>query len=158
MVTAEETKLDLVKLYIDPIQGETAEVILKSISANKIFLTRLENLDLESKIISKSTPLFAYSDHEEIEDENSSSINNVEIDSTSINKNSNITQLEKDYIATENGLFIIENDIPKIIPVSLDGSCDVRLSDDNMNVIVDIYPSVENYPINTYEDIVEKIS
>ncbi|MCP5062029.1 MAG: DUF342 domain-containing protein [Ignavibacteriae bacterium] len=154
----ERTKLEQVEIYIDPIQGETAEVILKSISANKIFLTRLKNLDLESKIISKSTPLFTLSNEEEIEDENSSEKNIIEIDSTFINKNSNITQLEKEFVATENGLFIIENDVPKIIPVSLDGSCDVRLSKDNMTIIVDIYPSVDDNPINTYEDIVEKIS
>jgi len=158
MANAEITKLEEVKLFIDPIEDETAEVILKSISANKIYLSRLENLDLESKIISKSTSLFTITNQEEIENQDSIDQNYIEIDCTTINKNSNISQLENDYVSTESGLFIIEKNIPKIIPVSLDGSCDVRLSEDKMSVIVDIYPSIGNNPINTYKDITEKIT
>jgi len=44
-----------------------------------------------------------------------------------------------------------------IVPVSFDGSCDVRISEDSMRVYLDIYPSFGDNPIPTMKDIVDKI-
>jgi uncharacterized protein len=156
--------LQTVELYIEPIIGELAENILNSKSVNKIYLTRISEFDVNSKnMVNKSTPLFTYSF-----DEDNSTNENVEIEHApdkslmTINSDysddeSNISQSGKDYIASEPGLFIIHEGYPKIIPIDLDGSCDVRISEDSMSVHVDIYPSIDNNPITTLDDILEKI-
>ncbi|MEE9429564.1 MAG: FapA family protein [Melioribacteraceae bacterium] len=157
MEVAENIELEIVKLQTKPIRGSLAKDIVSAISANKIFMTRVENLELESQIISTSAPLFTYSPIGDIKNKKSSSKKFIGIELGAINKHSNITQVGNDYVASKDGIFIIENDIPRIIPISLDGSCDVRISDDKMFIYVDIYPSLGDNPINTKEDIVNKI-
>jgi uncharacterized protein len=155
--------LQTVELYIEPIIGELAENILNSISVNKIYLSRISEFEVDQKIVKESTPLFTYSldednsTNENVEKEHAPDKSLVTINPDYRDEESNITQSGKDYISSEPGLFIIHEGYPKIIPIDLDGSCDVRISKDSMSVIVDIYPSVNNNPITTLDDIVEKI-
>ena len=155
-----------VELYFKPIKDEYAKYILDSLSGNKLYITRISELETELNIVKKSTALFSYFTDEDIStNEGEELISNDDPPSrTFLNINpdfqddkSNIEQSGNNYIATQNGLFIIYDNKPKIIPISLDGSCDVKVSEDSMSVNVDIYPSVGNNPITTFADIVTKI-
>ncbi len=155
-------KCDLqVELFKEPITGELADHILDTVTVDKIYLSRLSQYKVESLVINKSTPLFSFSVPENTnEDENSDSTleqNILEIDPDFHDENSYIVQSGKNYIAAEDGLFLLVNNKPRIIPVSLDGSSDIRISEDSMSVFVDIYPSIGDNPVTTLEDIVTKL-
>ncbi|MBK7106391.1 MAG: DUF342 domain-containing protein [Ignavibacteriae bacterium] len=151
--------LQKVELYVKPLEEELNEKIPAFLPGSKIYLTRIDASLEKLNIIKKSTPLFRY----KIE-ESENSENNIEklkfvrdINPEFHDENSNIEQFGKDYVAIVDGLFIIENNKPKIIPINFDGSGDVKISDDSMKVCVDIYPSVGDHPIPTLEDIETKI-
>ncbi len=160
--TAVKNKLQTVLLYVKPICEVFNEKIPSSPQESKIYLTRidapLENLSL----IKKSTPLFRYfvkdkNENEESKDDDTHSKIFAEINPEFHDENSNIVQSGKDYIAMEDGLFVIDNDKPKIVPTVLHGSADVRISENSMKVFVDIYPSVDDNPIPTLDEILAKI-
>ena len=155
--TSEKAGIELAEFLVEPLQNEIAEQIISSISANKVFLTRLNEIELESFIIKESTPLFQFKPEEDFDDEEENKII-LEVDTEFHSENSNIIQLSKEYIASVDGLFVITNNRPRIIPVSLEGSCNVKVSDDSMAVIIDIYPSIGDNSINTIEDIIGKIT
>ncbi|MBK8946826.1 MAG: DUF342 domain-containing protein [Ignavibacteriae bacterium] len=146
------------KLFVKPLSEELTSKIPPTLQGSKIYLTRLDVPFEQLNVVKKSSILFRY-----IIDENASDTENEKSDLISeINPDfhdskSSIEQLGKDYIASEDGLFIIENHRPKIIPISLDGSGDVKISEDTMKVLVDIYPSIDDHPITSLEDIVNKI-
>lgn len=154
--TVELSDLKKVELFVDPIQDELADQLTKAITLNKIFLSKVGGTDLEQLIVSKSTPLFRYHiDENENNEEPKNSI--IDINPEFHSEDSNIIQSGQEYIAEKDGLFILENDKPRIIEVSLDGSCEVKVSEDVMQIIIDIYPSIGENSINTLEDIEQKI-
>ncbi len=153
-----KSDLQKVDLYIKPLNEVFHEKIPASLPGTKIYLTRID-IPLESlTIVKKSTPLFRYK-IEELEEDNIVEKTKfiTEINPDFHDDKSNIEQFGKDYIASEDGLLIVENNKPKIIQVSFDGSADVKISEDSMKVFVDIYPSLENHPIPSLDDIVNKI-
>jgi len=163
VLTSELAEIQVAEFFIEPFRGEQAENILSSISIDKVYLTRINEADVEKKIIKESTPLFSYvvdnenSDEEHKVPENDPQKTFIEIDPDYRDENSNIDQSGKHYVATKTGLFILDGNKPKIIPISLHGSSDIRISDDSMFVYVDIYPSIGDNPITSLEDIVSKI-
>jgi uncharacterized protein (DUF342 family) len=160
MLTSEKTGIELAEFIVEPFKDEIADKIINSISANKVFLTRLSGIELESFIVKESTPLFQFRPEEDFKDEEEEEKKKIilEVDTEFHSEESNIIQLGKEYIAAVDGLFVIANNIPRIIHVSLEGSCDVKVSEDSMEVIVDIYPSIRENSINTSEDIIGKIT
>lgn len=154
-----ETKTDnsIIELLSEPLNKEQTEEVLSVKYIDKIYLTRL-NLDINQiEIIRKSTPLFRYF----IDDENAETTNykRIKIDSDFHDEEySNIEQVGKNYVAKVDGLFVIDFYKPKIIPVNLDGSAEVKISDDSMYVYLDVYPSVGENPIPSLEDILTKIN
>ena len=158
------TKQNLQKaeLFVKPIDDEIAQKIPAFIPGSKIYLTRIEAPIEKLKVIKKTDPIFRYFVEEPEKPENENAQSNgskiiFEINPDFHDDNSNIEQRGKDYIALEDGLFVIENHRPKIIPISLHGSAEVKISDDAMKVFVDIYPSVGDNPIPSLGDIVNKI-
>ncbi len=148
----------LAEILVDLLDQDLSEKIQSIKYIDKIYFTRIDSDLSRFKIIKQSTPLFRYILSEE--EETSSSENKIlqRINSDfHDDENSNIVQDGRDYIAAVNGLFIIDHDRPKIIPVNLDGSAEVRVSGDSMFVYLDIYPSVAENPIPTLEDIEDKI-
>lgn len=161
--TTVKNKLKTVLLYLRPISELFNDKIPSSNPGSKVYLTRID-VPLENlQIIKKSTPLFRYyleEDDENVENDEDELHPKIsaEIDPEFHNENSNIVQSGKDYIAKEEGLFVIDNHKPKIVPVNLHGSGDVKISEDSMKVNVDIYPSIDDYPIPSVEEILTKIS
>lgn len=157
------TNLQEVELFIDPLQSDLTEKIVKNSSVSTVYYTRIKDDNEEFKIVKAFTPLFRFllddndrDDSSEITEENlKNKIISITPDIHS--ENSKIIQEGKNYVAAVDGVFIIDNGIPKIINVSLDGSADVKVSEDSMKVLIDLYPSIEDHPIPTLNDIIKKI-
>lgn len=157
------TDLQEVELLIEPLNADLAEKIVKNSSVSTVYYTRIRDNNNECKIVKASTPLFRFI-LEDTNDEDSPDLTEEVLDNKRISitpdihsENSKIIQEGKNYIAAEDGVFIIDNGIPKIINVSLDGSADVKVSEDSMKVLIDLYPSIEDHPIPTLNDIILKI-
>ncbi|MDX1702543.1 MAG: FapA family protein, partial [Melioribacteraceae bacterium] len=155
-----ESETNLVEFLVDPLDEKVSEHVLSMMTGNKLYLSRVDDIDLKSYLVNKSRPLFKFKHEDENPDseaDESIGINYFQIADDFRADNSNIEQSGKNYIATIDGLFLIDNKRPRIVQVSLEGSCDVRISDDKMEVIVDIYPSIGDNEINTADEIVNKI-
>lgn len=148
-----ESKLETVKFYIDPIKDTLAEKVLSYISGNKLFISRIENFDYKPYWVNKDTQIFTFNFNED--EENQTFKLDINPDFHGIN--SNIIQSGKDYVAACDGIVVLDNDKPRVVQASFDGSCDVKVSDDSMKVIIDVYPSIGDNPITTSEDIIEKV-
>ncbi len=147
----------LAQIFVDPLDQELIETINSIKYIDKIYFTRI-NADLSKLIIIKeSTPLFRYIMDSDEEEGSSKNKIHHRIISDFHDDNSNIMQDGRNYVAAVDGLFVIDRDRPKIIPLNLDGSAEVRVSKDSMFVYLDIYPSVAEHPIPTLDDIVDKI-
>ncbi|MCB0732726.1 MAG: hypothetical protein KDC88_17005, partial [Ignavibacteriae bacterium] len=151
-----ETDQNLVELHVQPLNDELTEKVLTAFNGLKVYLTRINANHEDLPIVEKSTPLFSFVVEDE-KDEKTSKNKIIEISPDFHDNRSNIEQSGKNYIASIDGIFVIENDRPKIIPVDLHGSGDVKVSENSMNVYVDIYPSIGDNPIPSLDDIVEKI-
>lgn len=154
-----EETLRLAEIYVKPVDSEIAEKLISVSSVSTVYFTRINTNQTDLEIISRGTPLFSFhsgelSDRNDHEPDNDHSYISPEFHDL---PNANIEQHGKDYIADTDGLFILEFNTPRIIPVSLDGSADVKVSDDSMFVYVDLYPSVDEHPIPSIEDITDKI-
>lgn len=149
----------LAEILVELLDQGISEKIQSIKYIDKIYFTRIDSDLSRVTIIKKSTPLFKYifdTDEETTSSENKI-LHKLNSDFHD-DDNSNIVQDGRNYVAAVDGLFIIDRERPKIIPVNLDGSAEVRVSEDLMFVYLDIYPSVGNNPIPTLEDIVEKIT
>ncbi|MCB9207668.1 MAG: DUF342 domain-containing protein [Ignavibacteriales bacterium] len=151
-----ETDQNLVELHVQPLNDELTEKVLTAFNGLKVYLTRINANHEDLPIVEKSTPLFSFVVEDE-KDEKTSKNKIIEISPDFHDNRSNIEQSGKNYVALVDGIFVIENDRPKIIPVDLHGSGDVKVSENSMNVYVDIYPSIGENPIPSLDDIVEKI-
>lgn len=147
----------LAEILVEPLDQDLSEKIQSIKYIDKIYFTRIDADLSRFKIIKQSTPLFRYILNE-VEETNSENKSVCKLKSDfHDDENSNIIQDGRNYVASVDGLFIIEHEHPKIIPVNLDGSAEVRVSGDSMFVHLDIYPSVAENPIPTLEDIVDKV-
>jgi len=90
---------NIIELLVKPLNDDITDVILPNFSGKQVYLTRIEDLEIDSLIVEKSTPLFTFSiSDDDILPENRDS-NIFEVDSDFHIKNSNIEQLGKNYIA-----------------------------------------------------------
>jgi uncharacterized protein (DUF342 family) len=150
-----DTDQNVVELHVQPLNEDLSEKVLSAFNGLKVYLTRINANYEDLKIIEKSTALFSYivPDQKKENSEN----NYIEIDPDFHDERSNIEQLGKNYVAKVDGFFIINNHRPQIIPVDTHGSAEVKISDDSMYVLVDMYPSIDDHPIPTVDDVLTKI-
>ena len=79
--TAEtEIEEQIVKLLVNPLSDEITDHVTSSLSSNKLYLTRIDELNLLPLVVKESTPLFTYI----VEDENQEKNENEESRSQAI--------------------------------------------------------------------------
>lgn len=148
----------LAEIFVKPLDSDLTEKVLSIKYIDKIYLTRITTELSKINIVKESTPIFRYVVEDTEEDEEVKGNTRIKINPEfHDDDNSNIIQDGKNYIAKVDGLFVIELGHPKIIPINYDGSAEVKVSDNSMYVLLDIYPSVGDNPIPTLEDIETKI-
>jgi hypothetical protein len=141
-------------LHIDPL----SDYLTHKLFINKLVLplsgSALQQLGANLTILKKGTPLFSC--HDETQPE----IANNRIKSFEINKFSSgniIRSDEGDFISAANGIFVVHNQTPQIIPVDLDGYINLKVADDRMSVSIDIYPARPGGNNLTVKDIIERL-
>ncbi len=143
------------KLQINALNDEIARKISGEFSDQPVHLSRLHMLGINPEVISKGTVLFS-----EVEHSGDNRPSGEHLQSLNIGKNIEdyfISCDNKNFIADADGLFIISDKMPKIIPVSTDANVTVCVSDDSMSVFVDFYPAKEGGADISVQDVIEKI-
>jgi len=161
----QESIIEEIQLYVEPVNNDAAKKISDILVDGKLFLSKLDDIHLNTKIITKTTPIFCLINR----------FSKDEADPLGQNKSSEMLRIEKivsntdfalnNILVSENicypdadGIFILTDNTPKIVHVCYDTPFNIKLAEDSMNVMIDFYPPTENQSMPNLEEILQKIS
>ncbi|MCW8849724.1 MAG: FapA family protein [Melioribacteraceae bacterium] len=149
------------QLLCEPLINSDAELVLNVIEDGKLYSSDLEKIRLNIKITENNTALFCTKSQSDISNENinhSIEQNYFNLDRDINNEMNNISSDGNKYFATIDGVFLIDGNTPKIIPLIYDTLFKVRVSEDSVCVFLDLFPPAENQNPPKLEDIINEIS
>lgn len=149
---------NLYQLHVNSINESVFEKVSDEIVDQKVYLARLQMLGINTQVVNKGTLLFSAID----QTENGQSGGSVNNSITPLNIHRDIGDYfiscdENDFKADTDGLFVISNHIPRIIPVCNDANVSITISDDSMSVLVDFYPPQNGGKMVSVNEVIEKI-
>jgi uncharacterized protein (DUF342 family) len=132
-----EQKTPEFEYLIEPLPGEKTKLVLSSLENGILYSSKFTELTDSAQIIPKNTPLFK------------SLTNSAEFE--------NIYYKDDKYISKIEGIFVIDNSNPTIIPVSKSGLVDINISDDKMTVTASFYPPLPGGKEILVTDVMAKL-
>ena len=159
----QDSSIIKIQLLVKPLYKTDAQQLIDNLIDDKLYSSKINNVTTFESIVKKGTPIFCLekesSEHKHVQpQENQPNQYFEEIDNRIDYDSNNISISEGTYLAKYDGVFLIIDNEPKVIPIYYDRQFEVRISDDLVSLLLDIFPPSNDQNLPQLEDILNEIS
>ncbi len=150
-----------IELLIEPIYKNDAGTLIDNLVDGKLYSSKIDQDILTHRLVKKQKPLFSLINNSsvpKIPREDESKLNIAKIYGNADFDSNNIIVSENEYLAKCDGIFLIDDKEPKVIPIYYDNLFKLRVSEDKVSLFLDLFPPSENEIQPNLEDILNEIS
>ncbi|MBN1301721.1 MAG: DUF342 domain-containing protein [Melioribacteraceae bacterium] len=148
---------------VQPLDAETFKAIKPHIKNGVLYLSREPELINKINVVDKGTLLLQYINAETLAKKEQSERMHIKSNLIQLKRNPNkaenrIIQDGENFYADVNGLFVYYDLTVRMIEIFLDADIDLRITDDNIKVIADLYPAIKRGKDIELNDILLKLA
>ena len=152
----DEQHIPYFDFLVAPLSGEQAKEILEKVDQGVINYLKFMDGNQSPLIVNKGSTLFTFNPPlEGIEESEQASADDLL--THTIEDTDSLTKEDNNYIANNDGILLIHENLIKFISVKYDGYCTIEISDDKTAVIANIYAASGDGKQLSVDDVVKVI-
>lgn len=151
-----EENIPYFNFLVSPLSGKKVEEILEKVDEGVIHYLKVNSKEWLFDIIKKETHLFSYKSPLDGIDDLGNDIED-ELNLVSLEDLNTLKKENDNYFAKSNGLLVKYESIIKFIPITYNGTCEVKVSEDKKNATANFYPASDEGKQLTENDVIQII-